>query len=194
MAGQGVATTLFTTITSHTADINALSFSTNLLATCSSDKKIRVWNLDSFTELPYSPLCSHTYMVHWCTFNRSGTCLASCSTDGKCILWDVASGREKLTLEHPSQGSIRHCQFAPNGDHIVTAGDDERVCVWSTTTGSLLRYSQVYISCFKIWNELMPRWNYSFTGFCVLSTTDTRVFTNTYTMCFRYRLVYFYID
>ena len=56
------------------------------------DKSVRVykWQVgDSFIEVKYSPLIGHTYAVNSIDFSPFGTKLASASTDGTTIIWDV---------------------------------------------------------------------------------------------------------
>lgn len=128
------------TIGAHTSDVNCVAFSNDhLLATASADKTIRVWNIDDFSEHKQSPLCGHQYYVHCCTFSPFGTNLASCSTDGKLIIWDVSNGIKKAVLHHESQNSIRVCRFSPNSMYILTGSDDELLCMWEVSTKKLMR-------------------------------------------------------
>lgn len=128
------------TISAHTSDINGVAFSTdNKLATCSGDKTTRLWDVDDFSELPCSPLCGHTYYVHCCTFSPFGTILATCSTDGKMIVWDVQNGKKVAILQHQKLNSIRVCRFSPNSKFLVSGSDDENVCLWSVQQKKLLR-------------------------------------------------------
>lgn len=64
-----------------------------LLFSCTcSDKSVRVykWQVgDTFSEVGYSPLLGHTYGVNCVTFSPFGTKLASASTDGSTVIWDV---------------------------------------------------------------------------------------------------------
>ena len=139
MATPGSIASSYHTIGSHTSDVTSVAFSTDLLASCSSDKTVRLWSMEDFSELPCSPLCGHLYNVHCCAFSPFGTILASCSTDGKCILWDVPSGEKIGVLEHKSRGSIRICRFSRNGSMLATGGDDDKLCVWDTASRKLLR-------------------------------------------------------
>ena len=138
-SAPNIVASLVHTIKSHTSDVNGVSFSNNKkLATCSADKTVRVWDADDYSELSCSPLLSHTYYVHCCTFSPFGTLLASCSTDGKIIIWDIKTGQKKGVLQHESKSSIRVIRFSPNSSHLVSGGDDNNLCLWDLSTENLL--------------------------------------------------------
>ena len=133
-------TSLHHTIGAHTSDINCVAFSNdNLIATASADKTARLWSTDDFSEHPHSPLCGHQYYVHCCTFSPFGTILATCSTDGKLILWDVKTGKKTAVMHHESHNSIRICRFSPNSKYILTGSDDETMGMWEVSSKKLLR-------------------------------------------------------
>ncbi|XP_033733128.1 WD repeat, SAM and U-box domain-containing protein 1-like [Pecten maximus] len=128
------------TISAHTSDVNCVAFSTdNKLATSSGDKTTRLWDINDFTELPSSPLCGHTYYVHCCTFSPFGTTVATCSTDGKLIIWDVQNGKKVAMLQHQKQNGIRVCRFSPNSKYLISGSDDETACLWNVQQQKLLR-------------------------------------------------------
>ncbi|XP_014783061.1 WD repeat, SAM and U-box domain-containing protein 1 [Octopus bimaculoides] len=130
---------------SHTSDINGLAFSKHVMASCAGDKTVRLWSFPGFAEInPFSPLTGHSLYVNSCTFNPAGTLLASCSTDGKLILWNLNTGHQEAVLEHPSKGGIRVCKFSPNGFYLVSGSDDETLCIWESTSLDLIRCLQGY--------------------------------------------------
>jgi WD40 repeat protein len=141
MESPSIIASLHHTISSHTSDVNGLCFSkSKVLATCSGDKTVRLWDTDDYSELACSPLCGHTYYVHCCTFSPFGTLLASCSTDGKVIIWDVKTGKKKVVLQHESKSPIRVCRFSADSQMLVSGGDDNNICLWDISTESLIRY------------------------------------------------------
>ena len=143
------------TISSHNSDVNCVNFSTDRnLASCSGDKATRIFSISDFSELPSSPLLGHQYTVHYCTFSPFGTNIATCSTDGKAIIWDVKTGQKIITFQHPSQNGIRICRFSPNSAFLVTGGEDDKLCLWDLKTKQLIRYvnndvwlSKRYVIC-----------------------------------------------
>ncbi|XP_059179125.1 WD repeat, SAM and U-box domain-containing protein 1-like [Physella acuta] len=127
------------TITAHEGDVTAVAYSNTTLATCSSDKTIRLWGIKDFTELPSSPLLGHKYFIHCCEFSPLGSTLATCSTDGTLQLWSVKTGENLASLSHPSKCAIRVCQFSRDGTKIITGGDDEMACLWNVADKKLIR-------------------------------------------------------
>lgn len=140
MMSNKLVTSLYHTLGAHSSDVNCVAFSNgDLLATASADKTARLWNTDDFSEHKHSPLCGHQYYVHCCTFSPFGTTLATCSTDGKLILWDVKTGKKSGVLHHESQNSIRVCRFSPNSKYILTGSDDELLCMWEVSSKKIIR-------------------------------------------------------
>lgn len=126
----------------HKSDVNGVSFSQNsILSTCAGDKTVRLWTVPDFSEFqPISPLLGHSLYVNYCDFNSSGLLLATCSTDGKLIIWDLTTGRKRAVLEHPNRGGIRVCKFSPNSKFLVSGSDDETLCIWDVLSWRLLRF------------------------------------------------------
>ncbi|XP_065606950.1 WD repeat, SAM and U-box domain-containing protein 1-like [Cyrtonyx montezumae] len=135
--------TLIRTLTEHSDDVNCCAFSSSCLATCSTDKSIRVYSLNGFTELPYSPLQGHTYAVHCCCFSPSGRTLASCSTDGATVIWDTGDGRMLAVLGQPTGSPVRVCRFSPESTYLVSGAADGSVVLWNVNSMKLYRSGSV---------------------------------------------------
>ena len=139
MPVNDMVATLLHTVSSHAGDVNCVAFKDDLLATCSGDKTVRLWNTDDYSEHPSSPLCGHTYSIHCCMFAPNGNTLTSCSTDGKVIFWDTKTGEKTGVLEHKSKSSIRVCRFSPDSTCFATGSDDETLCLWDVASRKQLR-------------------------------------------------------
>jgi WD40 repeat protein len=139
MPVHNMVATLIHTVSSHTGDVNSVAFSSDHLATCSGDKTVRLWSLDTWSEHPSSPLCGHKYAVHCCTFSPNKNILATCSTDGKVIFWDTKTGESRGVIEHKSKSSIRVCRFTLDATGFATGSDDETLCLWDVATNKLIR-------------------------------------------------------
>ena len=138
----------------HTSDVNAVSFNKYCLATVSADKTVRLLNLTEFTELATSPLRGHSYAIHGCAFASHGDLLATCSTDGTCIVWNVMTGIKVGTLFHASKNSIRVCRFSPRSTRLATGSSDETLCLWDVETMKLIRYAHWSVSCIETTNKI----------------------------------------
>ncbi|XP_003405882.1 WD repeat, SAM and U-box domain-containing protein 1 isoform X1 [Loxodonta africana] len=134
---------LIHTLADHGDDVNCCAFSSSLLATCSLDKTIRLYSLSDFSELPHSPLKFHTYAVHWCCFSPSGHLLASCSTDGTTVLWNMQNGQTLAVMEQPSGSPVRVCRFSPDSTCLVSGAADGTVVLWNTQSYKLHRCGSV---------------------------------------------------
>ncbi|XP_077562156.1 WD repeat, SAM and U-box domain-containing protein 1-like isoform X1 [Haemaphysalis longicornis] len=142
------------TLEAHAGDVTACAFSNDTLATCSNDKTVRLWlyAAGTFTESAVSPLLGHKYGVNAVQFSPLGTALASCSTDGSLLLWNVESGEQLGQLQHRSQAALRCCSFSPSGALLATGGDDETLVLWDVATRSPVRslggvHAAVVASC-----------------------------------------------
>ncbi|KAM4024769.1 WD repeat, SAM and U-box domain-containing protein 1 [Anomaloglossus baeobatrachus] len=134
---------LIRTLSDHTDDVNSCSFSDSLLATCSLDKTIRVYSIEDFAEVSFSPLRGHTYAVHCCCFSPNQTVLASCSTDGKTILWNMCNGQILASLEQPGSSPVRVCRFSPSSMYLVSGSADGSVVLWNVPLLRFHRSGQV---------------------------------------------------
>ena len=73
----------------HNRPVNSVAFNHNgtILASGSYDKTIKLWNVETNTEI--ATLHGHNGLVLSVAFNHNGTLLASGSTDKRIKLWNV---------------------------------------------------------------------------------------------------------
>ncbi|KAM4744362.1 LOW QUALITY PROTEIN: WD repeat, SAM and U-box domain-containing protein 1 [Anableps anableps] len=127
------------TLRDHQDDVNWCAFSANLLATCSGDKTLRIYDAEDFSELPFSPLTGHGYSVHCCCFSPCGQFLISCSTDATTVIWSMATGDIEAVLEHPGRSPVRICALSPDSFHLVSGASDGTLALWDFPSKRLLR-------------------------------------------------------
>ena len=81
-------------------------------------------------------LTGHTGPVYSVAFAPDGTTLATASTDGTVILWDLTDPAQPRRLGQPLTGHtspVYSVAFAPDGTTLATGGDDETVILWDLT-------------------------------------------------------------
>src|SRR5262249_55757336 len=129
----------------HGAPVNCLAFSPDgkTLASGSNDKTVKIWDLASGKEVV--TLQSHARPVVSVAFSPDGKMLASaCDStapfdirtglvekDDNIKLWDVATGKEKLTLKGLT-AKVQSLCFGPDGAKLASAG---QIKIWDTGTG-----------------------------------------------------------
>ena len=64
--------------------------------------------------------------------------MATASSDGTVIVWDVSTGDKLFTIAGHEQ-AVRSVRYNPEGSRLVTASNDGRVRVWDAGTGAEVR-------------------------------------------------------
>jgi mitogen-activated protein kinase organizer 1 len=131
------------TLTSHTAPINALTFSSlggTYILTGSSDRQIHLSRAESVNpDKPSTPIqkySSHGYPVLDIAVSRDNQIFASVGGDRSVFLWDVqnAEGTLRRLGSNTTQGHtsrINCVAFAGQDDSVVVSGGDDRsVRIW----------------------------------------------------------------
>ncbi|XP_026234216.1 WD repeat, SAM and U-box domain-containing protein 1 isoform X1 [Anabas testudineus] len=136
-------TSLICTLQDHRDDVNWCAFSGKLLATCSGDKTLRIYNTRDFSQLPFSPLSGHGYSIHCCCFSACGQFLASCSTDATTVIWSTVTGEIEAVLEHPGRSPVRICALSPDSAHLVSGASDGTLALWDFPSKKLCRTGAV---------------------------------------------------
>jgi WD40 repeat protein len=103
-----------------------------LLASCSRDTTIRLW--DPETGACQKTLEGHTHRVTEVLFSPDDKTLASASDDKTIRLWDLATGECQQVLEGHTDW-VRAVVFSPDGKTLVSALDDKTIRLWDLATG-----------------------------------------------------------
>jgi WD40 repeat protein len=98
-----------------------------LLATCSYDRQIILWNVASGQLV--RTLTGHNAAVFELAFSHDGSILASASADGTVKIWRADTGERLDTLGQP-EGEQRTVAISPDDKWLVAGGADRQVRMW----------------------------------------------------------------
>lgn len=106
------------------------------LATCSSDKTIKIFEVNQDSHTLVETLEGHegpVWQIDW-AHPKFGVILASCSYDGKIIIWkeDINTGRwSQISVFNVHSASVNSIQWAPHeyGPLLLAASSDGKVSV-----------------------------------------------------------------
>jgi WD40 repeat protein len=119
-----------TPIEGHTNNVTALAVSRDgkFLATGSSDKTIRLWDLTPGTAKLARVYQGHTEEVTSLAFSPDGKTLASGSNDQSIRLWKVSLADEHVNFDE-HKGYVWSAAFSPDGKLFADAGVDRVIYV-----------------------------------------------------------------
>lgn len=103
----------------------------NMLASCSNDQTVRLWNMVS-RKMLYE-VTGHSLHVKSLAWSPDGK--RPCASKLRCInLWDVATGRKVLTLD-AENSLVNSVAWSPIDQHIASGSNDYTIRIWNTETG-----------------------------------------------------------
>lgn len=113
---------------------------TRLLVTCSDDKSLRLWNLDTGRQVG-KPLLGHSDYVLRVAVSPDGRWIVSGERDGSILAWEVPT-TEKQSVPVPDKfkghkRDVWSVVFAPDNKTFASASYDKTVCVWQRETGKI---------------------------------------------------------
>lgn len=111
-----------------------------LVVSGSSDKTIRVWDVESGRTV-LGPLGGHNDWVRWVVFSPDGNRIASGSDDKTVIIWDAHTGGQLLQFRGQS-GRFWDLAFSPDGTRVASIDFTDRILLWSVDSGTIIRELQ----------------------------------------------------
>lgn len=124
-------------ISGHSDDIFSIRFSPDekFLASCSLDKTIKIWDLDSGKLI--RTLCSDI-PIGRIAMNRDGETLASDYNNNQIAIWNLKTGEIKRTL-FGYDGGIRSLAFSHDGNLLASGSWSGGIIdIWNWKTGQLI--------------------------------------------------------
>jgi WD40 repeat protein len=120
----------------ETHGVGAVAFSPDgaLLATASTDKTIKLWNVESGQQV--TTLVGHGATVNGMSWNPEGNVLATAAADGV-ILWDVPSGRIVRRLVEASPTEVYSVAFDPDGARVATGDQYGTLTIWDVASAQV---------------------------------------------------------
>jgi len=119
------------TLAGHTSGVLGLAFNTDgtRLATTGRDGTIKIWDVSPTGGSDWLNLAGHNSRIFSVTYSPDGTRLATWGwEDGTVKVWDVATGKELISLAHEGVCCGGNMSYSPDGKRlVVVSGKDPKI-------------------------------------------------------------------
>jgi len=140
---------LLEAFTTHTTHIYSLAFSSlSSLISISGDRSVKFWQIGASPTdpVPTDPKSTPpaSAPVKSITLQAKDGITISSHSDGVVRIWDISAGTCKATFQTPAKDS--HCMdtHLTDGRLVSVWYADEKISIWDTEKGELLRTVQIY--------------------------------------------------
>ncbi|KAG1724753.1 WD40-repeat-containing domain protein [Suillus paluster] len=134
------------TLKGHHRWVRGVAFipGTRLLVSCSHDKSLRVWDLDTGQQVG-EPLLGHDDEVRTVAASTDGRWIVSGASNGSILTWEVATNKSVPVSFKSHENMVHSIVFAPNSETFASASWDETqqatdksIIVWNAASGKEL--------------------------------------------------------
>ena len=125
---------LIRTLTGHRDRVFAVAVTPDgkQVISASSDKTIKVWNLETGQEM--CTLTGHSDSVNAVAVSPDGKQVISASSDKTLKVWNLETGEHKCTLTGHSDW-VNAVAVTPDGKQVISGSKDNTLKVWNLETG-----------------------------------------------------------
>ncbi|XP_042389082.1 protein CIA1-like [Zingiber officinale] len=113
--------------------------SSGMLASCSGDKTVRIWQKGPSGSWECSAVLedTHTRTVRSCAWSPSGTLLATASFDGTTAIWENVGGDFVcVTTLEGHDNEVKSVAWSASGSLLATCARDKTVWIWEMQPGN----------------------------------------------------------
>jgi WD40 repeat protein len=144
----------------HTKAVYGLAFSPDgkRLASASHDMTVRIWDVETQTEL--HTMAGHTGLTVAVAWNPDGSMVASGSYDQTVRVWNADTGELIRVLEGHT-GWVNQVAFSADGMRVISNSFDGTIRVWDAMTGDLV---EVLPGSAAQWSQLTGQPEAAFLG------------------------------
>jgi WD40 repeat protein len=146
---------LETVLSGHTGRAWHVSWhpSGKLLATCGSDKCVRVWKCEGDK---WVSLCAlegdQERTVRKCEWSVCGRYLASCSFDGSTYIWMAHNNNSEFNIVAQLEGhenEVKGVAWSTSGSYLATCGRDKTLWIWDAEVSNMLNILRSFFKSHK---------------------------------------------